>query len=289
MKTKRNHLILSAVALLVVALTGLFTTTGCDGGTSSDTTKVKLVDPGHMNVSIFLDLSDRITEDQQVERDCAIVTHVAKIMHDSTMTPNPGVQKSCNALRVVMHPQPTDQSVNAPLSNLVFDVQNIKVGEDRRDAAIELEQTFAKNIGLVYQKALESGDGDKWPGSDIYGYFTDGKLKQQCIKEGYRNILVLVTDGEILYSPTKKQDGNNSNFITTQILENPEAELIVGTEGLDNLEVLVLELRPRNQNQLPKMKSMIENWLKGMGVKKYTICETDRPEIIAPAIDQFFK
>ena len=66
-------------------------------------------------------------------------------------------------------------------------------------------------------------------------------------------------------------------------------QLIPCQTGLDNLEVLFLEINPTQQAHYDRLNDIIGTWLSGMGVEHYQIEETDVTANITPAIKQFFK
>ena len=57
----------------------------------------------------------------------------------------------------------------------------------------------------------------------------------------------------------------------------PHSSLIVKRQGLDNLEVLMLEVNPLAPKQREPIIHVLENWFKTMGVEKFLAVETDLP------------
>ena len=57
--------------------------------------------------------------------------------------------------------------------------------------------------------------------------------------------------------------------------------------GLQDLEVLFLEINPTQYAHYTKIQNIIGNWLQGMGVSNYQIEETDVTANITPVIRKF--
>lgn len=72
-------------------------------------------------------------------------------------------------------------------------------------------------------------------------------------------------------------------------LKNPESSLIVKRNGLEDLEVLMLEANPYETPDINKMKEVLDDWFKEMGVKKFVVAETDIPENIKIIVKDFLK
>ena len=128
--------------------------------------------------------------------------------------------------------------------------------------------------------------GKNWIGSDIWGFFKK-QIDTYCIREDARNIIVILTDGYLFYAPNKIKDGDNYNYILPQTLMNPNSGLIVSRQGLENIEVLMLEINPYDPKHQDKIESVLQNWLKDMGVQKMFVGETDQPSNTKLIIDKF--
>ena len=243
------------------------------------------------NITIFIDLSDRIVNDgqpDQREKDMAIVGNITDWFREKTRNDQHGLQKSTNRIKVLFYPTPQNATMTQCADCLNLDVQKCPQGKGRRERVMGVKETFQKNLKQVYDEAIQANN---FPGCDIWGFFTNGKVKDLCIEKGYRNVLFILTDGYILDEQTMVQEGDISNYISSKILNNPNATLKVGINGLDNLEVGIFEINPVNPNHLPKMKSMLEDWLVGMDVQKedITIVETDLPATTKSYIDKILE
>jgi hypothetical protein len=123
----------------------------------------------------------------------------------------------------------------------------------------------------------------------IYWGFFKKQVDTYCIREDARNIIVILTDGYLFYAPNKQKDGNNYSYILPQTLSNPNSGLIVSRQGLENLEVLLLEMNPYDPKHQDQMETILQNWFSGMGVQKMYVGETDQPSNTRLIIDKFMK
>lgn len=148
------------------------------------------------------------------------------------------------------------------------------VGKDKTIALNNMKDKFHKNLSVIYDKTIETNN---WPGCDIWDFFSNKNVDVQCVRKGFRNILIVLTDGYLFDENHKVQDGNAYSYVTPSTLKDPQSSLIVKRDGLDNLEVHILEVNPIDINHRDHLFSILKTWLEGMGVKKdnITITSTD--------------
>ena len=266
----------------------------CNGtDTSTNTTASR-----PQNISIFIDLSDRIVSPNadQVQKDTLIVGEIASYFTDTTKfdSQQGSIMGSKNKLRVIFNPAPSNEIITDAADRLLLDLEPMGKDKKKRDAVINARTHFTAALAQVYKNAAEYGAKKSWPGSDIWGFFNNGVVDQQCVKKGYRNILVIVTDGEIFYSPVNKESNGTPNYVSAELLANPKGKLLVernANDQMKDLEVMILELNPRDPKQLPRMKQVLEDWLVEMGVKQenITLYQTDTPANTRTVIRKFLK
>lgn len=237
-------------------------------------------EPIPLNISVIIDLSDRIEEPltpSQLMRDTAIINYLADYLKEKTIGPN--ILKSENSMRIFFYPQPQDENLSALSKKLVVDVAK-KQGRDKRIAVEDMKQKFDTTLAYIYNKTILADD---WPGSDIWGFFNSGDVDDYCIKENARNILVILTDGELYYkdnkdiNPIKKDGRNGYNYILKNVINDPKAYLRTDREGElkgKGLEVLMLEIDPTPQKK-ERIRQLIGDWFKSMGIEKYKVYETN--------------
>lgn len=247
-----------------------------------------------LNISIYLDLSDRLKRDltpSQKDRDLAIVGHIVDYFRAQTVGPK--ILQSKNNIKVFFYPAPNSSDIATLAEDLCIDItkfngveKRVVLDGDANQGKPSLKERFKKNLSAIYDKTLEA---NQWPGCDIWDFFSNKNVDTQCIREGFRNILVILTDGYLFDEKHKVQDGNAFSFVTPATLKNPNTSLIVKRTGLENLEVRILEVNPTDINHRDQLKNVLENWLKGMGVKEenITVSQTDLPSNTQTIIDSF--
>lgn len=219
----------------------------------------------------------------QSERDIAIVEYLAKMFKDGA------VKKKilpCNdRIKVFFYPAPPNSKVALLSDKLELDLSKTALPQ-KKVRLRDFEEEFKKSLEQIYQSTLNSRN---WVGCDIWGFFNK-PIDTYCIKKGYRNVLVILTDGYIYHQDNLQQQGTAYSYLSDKILANPASSLINGRTGkLEDLEVLILELNLFDKKLEPRMETVWTDWLKGMGVKKCYVGETDVPGNTRLIIDNFFQ
>lgn len=279
------------ILITIVCSTILIGSCGSSGTKSNETEtkkeqKVTPQSDKSLNISIYLDLSDRLKRDitpSQKDRDLAIVSFITDYFKAQTLGPK--ILQSKNNIKVFFYPAPQSSDIATLASDLSVDMQKF-TGKDKRIALEEMKEKFTKNLTAIYDKTIEQ---DNWPGCDIWDFFSNKNVDTQCIRKDFRNILVILTDGYLFDEKHKVQEGNAFSFVTPSTLKNPNSSLIVKRKGLEDLEVRILEVNPTDINHRDQLVSVLENWLKGMGVKEenITVSETGLPTNTETIIESF--
>lgn len=228
-----------------------------------------------LNISIYLDLSDRLVRDMQpsqVSRDTAAVGYILDYFKRQTMGPR--ILQSQNRLKVFFYPSPNSSDIATLAGELDINMAQLK-GVDKRKKLESMKSLFQKNLSQIYNKTISEHE---WIGCDIWDFFSSKKVDAQCIKNGARNILIILTDGYLYAANNKIKEGNAYSYILPQTLKE-EAPLIVRRKGLENLEVGVFEINPYSKEEGYKLIPILENWLKNMGISEehLVVAETDLP------------
>lgn len=226
-----------------------------------------------LNISIYLDLSDRIKPDgtnklSQKDADIAIVEYLTNQIKERAVKMK--ILPCKDRIKVFFYPQPEDSKIALLSEKLELDLGEIPHGDKKR-VLKTFGDEFKNSLEQIYSSTIATSN---WIGSDIWGFFNK-PIDNYCIKDGYRNILVVLTDGYIYYAPDKRSNGSAHNFILQSTLHDPNSSLIPGSKELSNLEVLMLELNPVPHADLPKMEQVIADWLKAMGIQKSYVGEKD--------------
>ncbi len=273
------------ISLLLISCGGK----GSDTSTTDSSTPKALNQKENLNISIFLDLSDRIKAKptkpyKQTDNDIALIGHIADYFRQATV--GSSILKSKNKLKVFFYPTPNDPTVCALADSLHINIATLQ-GVNKRAQAERLHEKLVSNISPIYEKAILE---NKWVGSDIWDFFSSGQVKRQCIEKDMLNVLVIFTDGYLYHANNTITKNDSVSYITSKALRSgTQKPLIVKQKGLDNLHVLVLEVDPFQPAQRDPMKEIIGKWLQEMGVEHYDILTTDLTTNTKPIIDNFFK
>jgi hypothetical protein len=195
-------------------------------------------------------------------------------------------------MQVFFDPAPNDPAINK-LS------QQLKVNFNRASSKKDIENV-AKIFSEVPSKIYQSAIGDRhFIGSDIWRFFKK-KVKDYCIKDKHRNILVIITDGYMYHPDSKFVSGNKSSYLTpafikarklttanyTDLIKKNGLGFIPATNGLNNLEVLVLGINASKNNPFEEdvINQYWTDWFKAMNVKKSYLKSADLPSNLDPVI-----
>lgn len=275
-----------------------------DNSTISDSITISVQPYGRnkpLNITVLLDLSDRITKStnpSNTERDIAIVKNVISVFKNDIANKQLVLMDGC--LKVLFYPTPND-------TNMASLAQELEVSVSKNTSNLKdivttnmLEQKFENNLKTIYDKALKQ---NKWPGCDIWNFI---KSKQNLYMKDakYRNILVIVTDGYVYHQNAKFNSGKRYSYLLgsniapyrdpvnydTKI-QNDDFGLISTKNDLSGLEVLVLEVNPEQGKPVDYdiIKLVLSNWFKEMGASKCEVYQTDLPSNTKVNIDKFFK
>ena len=187
----------------------------------------KQEDQQPLNISVFIDLSDRlirVMEPNQMARDTAIVGYLADYFKSVTLGPQ--ILSSKNNIKVFFYPTPQNSDIATLAKGLSVDLGTLQ-GIEKKNAILAMKQNFQNNLAQIYSKAIDDGNNNKWPGCDIWDFFSSKKVDVQCIRNGYRNILIILTDGYLYEENNKMKDGHAYSYILPQTLQDSESSLIV--------------------------------------------------------------
>lgn len=280
-----KKILLAATALAAVLIVVVL---ACSGGSKSegsdgeDSTTVAANKP--LNITIYLDLSDRLTRDltpSQMERDTAIISYLADNFINNCV--QNGILQSKNSMRVIFYPTPNSSEIVAKANDLDVDLASLQ-GAAKKKSLVSMKEKFSSTLSDIYDETLKAKN---WIGSDVWGFFSDKKVDVQCMKKDYRNILVILTDGFLFDVNNKQKQGDAYSYILPQTLAVPNSSLICKRDGLQDLEVLMLEVNPYDQTKKDQQIQILDDWFKAMGVGNFVVAETDIPSNTKKVIDHF--
>lgn len=252
-----------------------------------------------LNVSILLDLSDRINPKkypnptmEYYQRDLGYINSIATGFEIHLR--NKRSVKINDHIQLYIDPEPADKNLNSKIQllDMGFNRDNAK-----KEMILAISKTYDSLVNGIYEAAIVD---DKYVGSDIWRFFKT-KVKDLCIEKDHRNLLVILTDGYIYHEDTKLHEENKTSFLTPQLIRNFSLNdskwetkfkeknygFLPATQNLKNLEVLVLGIHPDTKN--PYEEDVIiaywSSWFKAMGIEKFEIkgayLPADMDEIIS--------
>lgn len=269
------------------------------GGCNERKTEKK-AQPKQLNISILLDLSDRIIQTatpSHVERDKEIIKCITEYFKKDMEKRN--AHKAKGKIKVLFYPTPQNTSINEIAGKLKIDCLNMDT-KMRKNIYDTITELFSKNISEIYSQAIQTNN---WHGSDIWRFFKDD-LEDYCIEQdtNYRNILIILTDGYIYHKNTHFGNGNRYSYLLQdnvnkfnnptrwmELIDNADFGLIKAHDNLSNIEILVLEISDNNnKTNEDVLKYVIEKWFKEMKVSRSKIYSTDLPSNTKTRIESFF-
>ncbi len=256
----------------------------------------------NLNISILLDLSDRIDEPQQQNNDSLYILSLAKSFNDHVKKKKLGLLY--DKMEVFFEPAPSDPTINSLANQLK--VSYVK-GVSKEEYIPKTLERYASLPTQIYELARSAAIGKDYPGSDVWNFFKY-QIKDYCIEDCRRNILVILTDGYMYHDKSIMKENNRTSYLTPSLLkglnlnqpdwknemEQKKLGFIPATKNLEDLEVLVLGIQSNNDAN-PYAYDIIhaywENWLVEMGVNKSNlkIKNADIPSNIEKVIVDFIQ
>lgn len=258
----------------------------------------------NLNISILLDLSDRLEREvqpSQMKRDLNIIKKITQVFRKDMQ--EKGAFQANGKLRVLFKPTPDDPDINKLASKLNVDLSEMQ-NTQKKDVYDNIQNNFENALTQIYSLTLETRN---WIGSDIWRFFKND-VQDLCIEkdDSYRNILVIVTDGYIYHKQSVERSNNKTSYVTPAYLRNEgfrdtnswekklsseDYGLISFDKDLSDLEVMVLEVNSSEVHKAEEdvIKAFLGNWLSEMNVNHYEIHNTDLPTNTSVRIENFLE
>ncbi len=252
----------------------------------------------NLNISVFLDLSDRIEKDKIKEKDSAYLSSLSKSFVEHVKHKKLILLE--DRMQLFFNPEPSDKKINEI-------AEKLKVVFTRQTSKAKMEETlslYTNDPSDLYDLAMSDAEkSGGYPGSDIWRFFKYD-VKDYCIDECHRNILVILTDGYMFHDGTVMNHENRTSYLTPKSLsklklnkgnwkdemEKKDLGFIPANSELNDLEVLVIGITSHNDAN-PYAQDIIEaywkKWFDEMGIKKYKIKNADISSSIEKVITNF--
>ncbi|MBP1221645.1 hypothetical protein [Flavobacterium sp. 1355] len=292
---KKILLIIPAILLLFI--------TSCKQESDKEEKEVITKNPAaeNYNISILLDLSDRISLKKNpnptmeyYQRDLGYIKSVSEAFTQHLKTKR--IRQIDDKMQLFFNPEPLDPEINSISENLKIAINKNNVSKGFLNS---INENYASKTSKIYSSAIKD---DNFIGSDIWNFF-DTKVKDQCVEDNYRNILIVLTDGYIFHKNTVITQGNRTSYITPELIRKNDLNMqnwnkkfdeqdfgfIQVDEDLSNLEVLVLGIHPDNKNPYEEkvIKAYWTKWFTEMKIKHFEIKNADLPSNMEKIIQDF--
>ncbi|WP_417558357.1 hypothetical protein [Mesoflavibacter zeaxanthinifaciens] len=258
-------------------------------------------DRENINVSILLDLSDRIDSEKYPNptmdyylRDAGYIRSIAEAFEIHVRSKRSNLIN--DKIKLFIDPEPTKKGLDKRLDllRINFDRNNAK-----REAILQTSIKYDSISKLIYEDAIADNN---YVGSDIWG-FIKNRAKDYCIEKGKRNILVILTDGYIYHKDNLRLEDGKSSYLTQQLIKkfglnngdwresmnSKDYSFIVPEINLSDIEILVLginshEIRPYGDDIITEYW---KDWLSALNVGKFAIKQTGLPVNLDKTIKEF--
>lgn len=254
-----------------------------------------------LNISILLDLSDRINPEkypspamQYYQRDIGYLLSVAKTLETHILSKR--INQIDDKIQVFIDPEPSDPTLNKKIGELKY---HFTKDTAIKDSIFMVSEKYGLISDFIYKAAI---DDSHYVGSDIWGFFKN-KVDDYCIDEGYRNILVILSDGYLYHKDAKMKQENRTSYLIPQWIEKNGLNnekwqqrmeeknfgFMVANTDLSNLEVLVLGINPNKGNPYEEdvIRRYWSQWFDEMKVAKYELKQADLPTHMDKIIRDF--
>ncbi|UWY28115.1 hypothetical protein N4T20_20630 [Flavobacterium sp. TR2] len=293
----KNTLLKISMSLLFI----LFFSCKEENKTENKETPTKSYVSENYNISILVDLSDRISLKKNpnptmeiYQRDLGYIKSVSEAFTDHLKSKR--MRQIDDKMQLFFNPEPENHEINSISKEL-----RIMVNKDNASKKFlnSINDTYSSKTSKIYESAIKD---DKYIGSDIWNFF-DSKVQDQCIDKDFRNILIILTDGYLFYEGTEIKDGNLSSYLTPQLIkqnglntnnwqkkfDSENFGFIKIDTDLSNLEVLVLGINPSKNNPFEEkvIKAYWTKWLSEMKIKHFEIKNADLPSNMDKIIKDF--
>jgi len=255
----------------------------------------------NLNISFLLDLSDRINPKkfpnpamEYFQRDAQYIQSAAEAFNIHLRTKK--VIRTNDQIQLFFDPEPKTKEISIISNKLKFKVDKTTV---TNDLLCNIDSVYAKLPIQIYNQAISDDD---YVGSNTWGFFKNS-VKDYCIENQFRNILIILTDGYIYHKDIKRKEGNLTSYLIPHYIRSKRLNakdwknkmddkgfgFIPATQDLSNLEVLILGLHPSKDNPYEEdvIRMYWSKWLTDMNVKKFAIKNADLPSNMDKIIKNF--
>ena len=299
---------------LVYILMLIITLTSCSGAKRDDKDNGNARETGvpappiektQLNISILLDLSDRISPSkypaapEHYQRDLENIKTITEFFRSNMQSL--GAYKAKGKIRVFFSPPPTNPEINSIANKLNVDCSKMD-NKGRKEVYDSITDLFTQNLEEIYKQTINTS---AWEGSDIWRFFKND-AKDFCIDNdsSYRNILIILTDGYLYHKDSQYNNKNRTSYILSNnlnpyrksnwkdFIEQKDFGIMTERNDLEDLEVLVLEINAENSKYKIDediISFLWKKWFEEMNISHSEIYRSDLPANTKKRIENFLK
>lgn len=259
-----------------------------------------------LNVTILLDLSDRISQQKnpgQADKDISIILNIVDNFKKYLNVK--GVALSRDRIKLVYYPLLNFPQIKDITDSLNINFENLGIIE-RKAVFNNIDRMYLDNLKRLYSIFSNMPE---YNGSDLFSYFKH-RVVDDCITldEDYINLLVILSDGYLYSYNNKFKIENRFSYIgplsthLTQFRNNPHWERRFNDEDygfikiendLSNLLIIAAEFNPEAKYPIDFdiLKKYWSKWFEEQNVQKsnFIILRTDHISQNKNVIEAFFK
>lgn len=292
---------LLTISIAIISFTACRNESGKGNATSDNAANVANTKKDNLNISILLDLSDRIdpikNSNPSMEfstRDLGYIESISKGF-ESHLRSKP-IRQDDDQIQIYFEPEPLNADINDLANKLKLSYTK---DNTTKENILKISSQYISTSKEIYNLAIKDS---KYVGSDIWGFFKN-KVQDYCIKPKHRNILFILTDGYMFHQDSKFKQGNKSSYITPELIKSlnlntPNYKALIQKNGygfikandnLNSLEVVVLGINPAKKNPFERdvINQYWNDWFKDMKVKNYIIKPADLPSNLDQVIQKY--
>ena len=263
----------------------------------------KAISSQKLNISLLLDLSDRINPQkypnpamEYYQRDAGYINLIAKAFVNHIERKK--IILIDDKIQLFFEPEPSNRQINEISQKLKVHLTRQNVTKEKLK---ELRYNYEQLPKKIYELAIAD---DNYVGSDTWR-FMKNNVKDYCVDNGYRNILIILTDGYMYHKDDIITEGNKTTFLTPELIRQEHLNdynwqekydkdsygFISATKNINNLEVLILGINPDPKNDFEDdvIKKYWNDWLQNMGIKHSKIHNADLPSNMEKMITDFIQ
>ena len=288
--------------LFFITIVAISLVAGCgsDNANNANNAKAGKSHEKQLNISILLDLSDRISpriNPNAQQNDIENIKTITEFFKSNMKSL--GAYKAKGKIRIFFSPPPANANINSMVSELIIDCSKMD-NKGRKEVFDNITEIYMKSLEEIYKQTIATST---WDGSDIWRFFNND-VKDYCIEKdtNYRNILIIFTDGYLYHQQSVFNNQNRFTYLLEsnlrqyrrpnweQLVEQSNFGIITKRQDLNDLEILVLEVKAENSNNKIDediLRFLWKKWFKEMNVSRYEIYSSDLPANTKKRIENF--